>query len=39
MYETFFSDSLQVIFELDGPNPECTINFIKDPDFTCGSKQ
>lgn len=32
-------DNIVVIFELDGPNPEHTINFVKDPDFTCGSKQ
>ncbi|KAL6618872.1 hypothetical protein ACP70R_034011 [Stipagrostis hirtigluma subsp. patula] len=32
-------DNIVVIFELHGPNPELTINFVKDPDFTCGAKQ
>lgn len=30
-------DNIVVIFELHGPNPELTINLVKDPDFTCGS--
>ncbi|TVU20442.1 hypothetical protein EJB05_36650 [Eragrostis curvula] len=32
-------DNIVVIFELHDPNPELTINFVEDPDFTCGSKQ
>jgi hypothetical protein len=30
---------LQVIFELHDPNPELTIDFVTDPDFTCGPNQ
>uniref|UniRef100_A0A452ZPD9 Uncharacterized protein n=1 Tax=Aegilops tauschii subsp. strangulata TaxID=200361 RepID=A0A452ZPD9_AEGTS len=29
-------DNIVVIFELHVPNPERTINLVKDPDFTCG---
>ncbi|XP_006654711.1 beta-galactosidase 8 isoform X2 [Oryza brachyantha] len=29
-------DNVVVIFELHSPNPELTIEFVKDPDFTCG---
>ncbi|KAK3138147.1 hypothetical protein QOZ80_5AG0365160 [Eleusine coracana subsp. coracana] len=32
-------DNVVVIFELHDPNPEHTIDFVEDPDFTCGSKQ
>ncbi|RWW09337.1 hypothetical protein GW17_00027198 [Ensete ventricosum] len=29
----------KVILELHAPNPGLTINLVKKPDFTCGSKQ
>ncbi|CAM0954269.1 unnamed protein product [Alopecurus aequalis] len=32
-------DNVVVIFELHGPNPEHTINLVKDPDFTCGQNK
>lgn len=32
-------DNVVVIFELHSPNPEHTINLVKDPDFTCGPNQ
>ncbi|PON96156.1 Beta-galactosidase 1-like [Trema orientale] len=32
-------ENVVVIFELESPNPELVVNFVDQPDFTCGSSK